>query len=64
MEYANLMFFSKIKRSKEMLLKVGILLSKKICVICFIDSTLKMIKNAFYLILNALFVLKIFKFLS
>ena len=64
MEYANLMLFSKIKRSKEMLLKVGILLSKKICVICFIDSTLKMIKNAFYLVLNALFVLKIFKFLS
>ena len=38
-------------------------LSKK-CVICFIESSLKIIKNAFYFILEALFVLKIFKFLS
>ena len=37
---------------------------KKICVICFIESLLKVLKNAFYLILKALFVLKIFKFLS
>ena len=34
------------------------------CVICLIESPLKMIKNAFYFILKALFVLKIFKFLS
>ena len=33
-------------------------------VICFIESPLKMVKNAFYFILKALFVLKIFKFLS
>ena len=39
-------------------------LSKKNCVICFIESLLKMMKNAFYFILKALFVLKIFKFLS
>ena len=44
--------------------KVGLSPSKKICVICFIESPLKMIKNAFYFILKALFVLKIFKFLS
>ena len=31
---------------------------------CFYDSPLKMMKNAFYFILKALFVLKIFKFLS
>ena len=37
---------------------------KKICVICFNDTTLKMVKNAFYSILKALFDLMIFKFLS
>ena len=35
----------------------------KICVICFIESPLKVMKNAFYFILKALFVLEIFKFL-
>ena len=39
-------------------------LSKKICIICLIESPLKVMKNAFYFILKALFVLKIFKFLS
>ena len=38
-------------------------LPKKI-VICFIESLLKMMKNDFYFILKALFVLKIFKLLS
>ena len=38
-------------------------LPKKI-VICFIESPLKMMKNAFYSILKAVFVLKIIKFLS
>ena len=33
---------------------------KKICFICFKDSPLKMMKNAFYFILKALLVLKIF----
>ena len=36
---------------------------KKICFICFNESPLKMMKNAFYFILKVLFVLKIFKFL-
>ena len=43
---------------------VGLSPSKKICVICLIESPLKMMKNAFYFILKAFFVLKIFKFLS
>ena len=44
--------------------KVGRSPSKKYCVICLIESPLKMMKNALYFILKALFVLKIFKFLS
>ena len=43
--------------------KAGLSASKKLCVICLIESSLKMMKNAFYFILKALFVLKIFKFL-
>ena len=39
-------------------------LSKKIFIIRFNDSPPKMMKNAFYFILKALFVLKIFTFLS
>ena len=39
-------------------------LPKKLFIICFNDSPSKMMKNAFYLILKALFVLKIFTFLS
>ena len=38
-------------------------LRKRFCVICLIESTLENIKNAFYFILKALLVLKIFKFL-
>ena len=37
---------------------------KKNHFICFNKSPLKMMKNAFYFIFKALFVLKIFKFLS
>ena len=44
-------------------IKVGLSPSKKICVICLIESPLKMKKNAFYFILKTLYVLKIFKFL-
>ena len=44
--------------------KVGLSPSKKICVICLIESLLEMMKNAIYFIPKALFVLKIFKFLS
>ena len=39
-------------------------LPQKTCFIFFHESPLKMMKNVFYFILNALFVLKIFKFLS
>ena len=46
------------------IIKVGLSRSKKVFFIYFHDSPLKMIKNAFYFILKALFVLKIFKFLS
>ena len=37
---------------------------KKICIICLIESPLKMMKNGFYFILKALFLFKIFKFLT
>ena len=43
------------------LIKVGTWPSKEICFICFNESPLK---NAFCFISKALFVLKIFKFLS
>ena len=45
------------------LLKAG-LSPSNFFLICFNDSLSKMIKNAFYFISKALFVLKIFKFLS
>ena len=38
-------------------------LPKKVSVICFIKSSLKMMKNTFYFILKALFVFKIFNLL-
>ena len=44
--------------------KVKLPPSKKIYVIFLIESPLKMMKNAFYFNLKALFILKIFKFLS
>ena len=49
-------FFDKVK--------AGLSPSKKNCVICFNKSPLKFMKNAFYFILKAIFVLKIFKFFS
>ena len=39
-------------------------LPREICIICFIENALKIMKNAFYFILKALVVLEIFKFLS
>ena len=45
-------------------LKVGLAPSKKHFSTSFNDSPSKMMKNAFYFILKALFVLKIFKYLS
>ena len=50
--------------SDVFIVKVGLSPSKKICGICLIESPLKMMKNVFYFVLKALFVLKIFKFLS
>ena len=47
-----------------LLFKVGLSPSKKNCVIYLIESPLKMMKNGFYFVLKALFVLKIFKLLS
>ena len=43
---------------------VGLSPHLKNCVICFIESPLKVMKNAFYFILKALFSLKILEFLS
>ena len=45
-------------------LKMDIHFPTKIFFVCFDESLLKMMKNVFYLILKALFVLEIFKFLS
>ena len=45
-------------------IKVGLSPSKKSCIIWLIESPVKMMKNAFYIILKALFILKIPKFLS
>ena len=43
--------------------KVGPSPSKENCVICLTESPLKMMKNVFYFVLKAFFILKIFKFL-
>ena len=43
-------------------LKVGLSPPKKNRVISFIKSPLKVMKNTFYFVLKALFILKIFKF--
>ena len=44
--------------------KVGLSPSKKICFVCFNEGPFKTMKNAFYFIWKALFILKVFKFLS
>ena len=49
---------------KEALVKVGLSLSKKFAFIYFNESLLKVIKNVFYFMLKALFVLDILTFLS
>ena len=51
----------KVFTVKNVKLKSDSHLLKK-CVICFVESPLKMMKNAFYFILIALFVLKVLKF--
>ena len=60
-------FILYISRSSTFLrsnLKSDSRLPKKFLFICFNESPLKMIKNTFYFILKAIFVLKIFEFLS
>ena len=49
---------------KKELINVELSPSKKMCVLCFIESPLKLVKNASYFILKGFSVLKIFKFLS
>ena len=51
-------------KEKVKTLKSDSRLPKKILLFTSVESPLKMMKNAFYFILKALFVLKIFKFLS
>ena len=60
----NMNFLYKPKTVTFIHSKFDSYLPKKNCVICFDESPLKMMKNAFYFILKVLFVLKIFKFLS
>ena len=63
--FASKVWNNKVKISGSVeIFKVGLVLFSKICLICFLKRILKMIKNAIYFILKALFVLKIFKFLS
>ena len=59
----QLLFLPSYRKFLSIFLKVGPHPQKK-SFIYFNESPLKMIKNAFYFILRALFVLKIFKFLS
>ena len=54
---------SKFVALSEML-KVGLSPSKKVCCIRLNESPLKVMKNAVYFIIKALFVLKVFEFLS
>ena len=55
---------TEIKQSLNKLNKVRLSSSKNICIICMIKNPLKVMKKACYFILKALFVLKIFMFLS
>ena len=52
-----------IQQGTELLLTVGLSPSKEFCFIYFKESPLNMVKNVFYFILKALFILKILKFL-
>ena len=52
------------KLDYQTLIKVKPIPSKNFLCICMIENPLKVIKNAFYFIVKALFVLKIFKFFS
>ena len=57
-------FISDESKANPKSLKLDSDLPKKFLFISFNESTLKIIKNIFYFILKALFVLKIFRFLS
>ena len=48
--------------TKKVMTKNTIYTMQKLLVICFIESPLKMMKNTFYYILKAPFVLKVFRF--
>ena len=48
----------------KLIFKVGLSPSKKVVFTCFNESSLKNDTNAFYLMLEVLFVLEIFRFLS
>ena len=52
------------QNSADMALKSDSHFPNQICFYCFKGCSLKKMKNAFYCILRALFVLKIFKFLA
>ena len=56
--------FNGRKIIKIIILKVALSPSKENYFVCVTEWSLKIIKNAFYFILKALFVLKISKFLS
>ena len=64
LRFLSLGIFKLVTVFEKNVFKVGLSRSKKICVICFTESPLKMMNNVFYSILKALFVLEIFKFLS
>ena len=53
-----------LKKAFYSFLKSDPHLPKRFCLIYLIESPLEIMKNSFYFILKALFVLKIFKFLS
>ena len=62
--YCGLICHYGVDLMRPHLFKVGLSPSKKIVFICTNDIPSKVMKNAFYFILKALFVLKIYKFLS
>ena len=53
-----------LDKNKKDCVKVRLCPSKKFFFVCFSGSPSKMMKNAFYFMLKALVILKIFKFLS
>ena len=62
--FRHLFKIGKLVLSLSLSAKFGLSPSKKNCVIFLIGSPLRMMKTAFYFILKALFIFKIFKFLS